>query len=280
MLLSNDNIFNMSDFIREIVDKDFFYHHSRNSNSEINFFDLHMHDAFEIYMFMGGQARINIENIFYNLAPYDLCFIYPGRFHRVFPQQGENYERKVIRFDYSFCRQFDPNDTMISSLLNFNIIKGSDIKRSIIPKLFDEMNDFIILPENVRRIACLSNLGRLLMEISNICANSSSPEFETPSNERVASVIEFINNNLTEDLSLDFIASNFYISKFYLSKIFKENIGSTIGNFIIKKRLVLAKRLILGGSTPGTACIQSGFKDYSNFYKSYKKHFGVPPSIK
>jgi AraC-like DNA-binding protein len=268
----------MQDFIKEIVDRDFYFHHSLNVVPENNSFNLHMHDAFEIYYFISGNARMNIEDRFYDLSPLDLCFIYPGHFHRVIPDTSFPYERKVIRFDYSFSRSFDPNDTLINSLQNFNILRGRDIKKSQIDALFNEIPNFMAYTNDLRRIGCISILSRLMLEISGVHEICLAPVPESPSNERVASIIEYINDNLSEDLSLDKISSKFFISKFYLSRIFKQNTGSSIGDFIIKKRLVLAKRLMIGGSTPGNACIQSGFSDYSSFYKSYKKYFGTPPS--
>lgn len=268
----------MKDFITDIVDKDFFFHHSLSSVAKSNFFELHMHGAFEIYLFISGQAKMNIEDRIFPLSKYDLCFIRPGRFHRVIPEPKAPYERKVIRFDYSFSRHFDPDDRLIEQLENFIIIKGKDINQTRIPDIFHEICEYIDRPDFLRRIACISFLSRLLLEINSVIDRSVLPEYDSLSNERVASVIEFINNNLTEELSLDRIASEFYISKYYLSRIFKASTGSSVGDFIIKKRLVLARRLIIGGTTPGSACTQSGFSDYSSFYKSYRKYFSVPPS--
>jgi len=102
------------DLTKEIIGKNYFFHHSINKNPESNIFNLHMHDAFEILFFIKGNAKIYIEDRLYTLDSFDLCFIYPGRFHRVIPNPDQQYERKVIRFDYSFARQFDPNDCLLN----------------------------------------------------------------------------------------------------------------------------------------------------------------------
>ena len=268
----------MQDFINEIVDRDFFYHHSLSNEPERNYFNLHMHEAFEIFYYIRGNARMNIEDRLYALSPSDLYFICPGRFHRAIPESRAPYERRVIRFDYSFSRLFDPGDLLIDAISRFGAVNGKIVAESSIPALFTDLDRFIDDHSETRRIACISILSRLMIDISKLCAESQAPVYESDTSERVASVIEYINKNLTDDLSLDMIASEFFVSKYYLSRIFKESTGSSIGDFIIKKRLVLARRLIVGGSTPGNACIQSGFADYSSFYKSYRKHFGLPPS--
>ncbi len=70
----------MQDFINEIVDRDFFYHHSLSNEPERNYFNLHMHEAFEIFYYIRGNARMNIEDRLYALSPSDLYFICPEDF--------------------------------------------------------------------------------------------------------------------------------------------------------------------------------------------------------
>ena len=45
-----------------------------------------------------------------------------------------------------------------------------------------------------------------------------------------------------------------------------------------ESRVTLAKEKILQGNCAKTACEESGFNDYSSFYRAYTKHFGVSPS--
>ena len=62
-----------------------------------------------------------------------------------------------------------------------------------------------------------------------------------------------------------------------MNKIFKKATGNSIGEYVIKKRLLIAQQLIKTGMTSTNACQASGFGDYSNFYKAYVKFFGVSP---
>ena len=47
---------------------------------------------------------------------------------------------------------------------------------------------------------------------------------------------------------------------------------------IMKKRLITARNLLRDGCTVMEACLQSGFNDYSNFLKAFKREFGKNPS--
>ncbi len=266
------------DFVNEIIGKDYFFHHSRHDKPETNVFKLHTHDAFEIYLFINGDAMINIEDRFFKLEPFDLFFIHPGRFHRVILNSGKAYERKVVRFEYSFIRSIDPEDILINLLSNLSIIRNKDMNLANIPQAYERINEIFNYSEKIREIAVKAVIIELLIKISEAKNSVIMAESENPNDKKVSEIIDFINENLSNNLSLDVISKNFFISKYYLSRIFKDNIGSSLGDFILKKRLIYAKRLIVGGTTPMSACFQSGFTDYSSFYKSYKKYFGTSPS--
>jgi len=266
------------DFVNEILGKDYFFHHSRHDIPETNVFKLHTHDAFEIYLFINGDAIINIEDRFFKLEPFDLFFIHPGRFHRVILNSGNPYERKVIRFEYSFIRSVDPDDLLINMLTNLSVIRNKDLKSANIHHTYERINEIFDYKEKIREIAVKGIIIELLIKISESENSVGLAESENPNDKKVSEIIDFINENLSSNLSLDVISKKFFISKYYLSRIFKENIGSSLGDFILKKRLIYAKRLIVGGTTPMSASFQSGFTDYSSFYKSYKKYFGFSPS--
>ena len=53
---------------------------------------------------------------------------------------------------------------------------------------------------------------------------------------------------------------------------FKEETGYTIHNYIISKRLLLARTKISEGTPILKAAQLSGFSDYTTFSRAYKKH--------
>ena len=54
-------------------------------------------------------------------------------------------------------------------------------------------------------------------------------------------LLRYINHNLTEDLSIETLARKYYLSKYHMMRKFKEETGYTIHNYIISKRLLLAR---------------------------------------
>lgn len=89
------------------------------------------------------------------------------------------------------------------------------------------------------------------------------------SEKDVKNYIQFINDNITQDLTLEMIANHFYISKQYLCKIFKQKTGLTVKKYISYKRIVLVRELYSSGMSITEACTRAGFNGYSNFYRTF-----------
>ena len=99
-----------------------------------------------------------------------------------------------------------------------------------------------------------------------------------PNDTLTKQVIEFINNNLTDNLNVNTIAQKLNVSSSTLMHTFKKNINISIHKYIIEKRLILAHSKISNGEYPVIASVESGFNDYSGFYRQYKKLFDITPS--
>ena len=83
--------------------------------------------------------------------------------------------------------------------------------------------------------------------------------------------------HLDEDLSLDDLANKFFVSKYYISHLFKANMGISLHQYVIKKRLEVARTLMLTGTDITEASSQAGFNNYSNFYRAFMKEYGTSP---
>ncbi len=51
--------------------------------------------------------------------------------------------------------------------------------------------------------------------------------------------MDYIEEHLDEELTLEKLAGEFFVSKYYIAHIFKENIGLSIHQYIMKKGCLL-----------------------------------------
>jgi two-component system response regulator YesN len=98
-------------------------------------------------------------------------------------------------------------------------------------------------------------------------------------NVQIEKVIAYIDSRFTEDILLSAIAKHFQISIGYLSTLIKKETGATYSDYILNKRLSLAKSLLSDPTLSVHEIVQRvGYKDYFHFNKLFKKHFGITPS--
>lgn len=120
---------------------------------------------------------------------------------------------------------------------------------------------------------CQAIVTEILYIIDNISEFSSD---DIP-NEQIRNAIKFINSNFTRDINIGEISDYCYISKYYLCRKFKEATRLTIHDFITRKRIQHIRDLRAKGASLTNAVLNSGFNNYSNFYRSYVKLTGNSP---
>ena len=89
--------------------------------------------------------------------------------------------------------------------------------------------------------------------------------------------MDYIQENLTEPLTLDQISNKFYISKHYLCRIFKSATGFSVMEYIIHSRILRARQLLQEGVSVQQAGELSGFSDNSHFIRTFGNLTGTSP---
>lgn len=90
----------------------------------------------------------------------------------------------------------------------------------------------------------------------------------------------YINQNLTSNiLTVEHICQTFFISKRTLYNIFHKEFQDTFYNYVLKKRLHLAKKILLSSKLTITEISeQCGFADYNYFTRAFTKRYGIAPT--
>jgi AraC-like DNA-binding protein len=242
-----------------------------------------MHDGYEIYYFISGKVTYFIEGTAYELNPNDILLINPRELHR--PQLNGScvYERKIINFTEDFLKELNFNDYNLFKCLE-DRVSG---KNNLIPSYEVLANNLDQIIKNIEKcngkgasqeILKKTYLAQLLILLNNIMDNKKNEALIlNKNNERITSVIQFINENLSSELSLSVLQENFYVTKFYLCHQFKEITGFTLNEYITYKRIMKAREFIKLNYPMTEIYKLVGFSDYSNFYKAFKKANGISP---
>lgn len=125
--------------------------------------------------------------------------------------------------------------------------------------------------ESYRQILFFSNFMKLLIYLEQYTLE------RTPSPSGFAAgAVDYINNHLSEELSVDDIASAVHMSKFYFCRRFKEIMGLTAMDYILKTRLASAKSLLKEDELSiGEISEKCGFSSISYFCRVFKEDTGM-----
>ncbi len=156
----------------------------------------------------------------------------------------------------------------------FVIVSGYDDFSYCREALRLKITDYILKPVNYEEFgACIDNLKIALFR-------QQLPQEETQGEERpIMAITRYLQEHLSEDISLSVLAEEFHLSAQYISQLFKSEIGVNFLAYLTNIRMERAKKLLLSTALSiGEISEQLGFGDYRVFTKVFKKSEGVTPS--
>lgn len=265
-----------------MVSKDFeiYYYNDR----KLNIVQKHTHHYYEFYFFLEGDVSITINRKTRPLTPGDVVLLPPGIPHYVnINSVNIPYRRFVLWISEEFYNSLQEQSADYVYILEHTSRTGQYIFhydviafnafQSKVYQLIEEMQSEHF-GKSTKVSLCIKDLLLYL--------NRSVYEFDhftAPGREHslYQNLMQYIEQHLDEDLSLERLATVFYVSKYHISHIFKDNIGISIHQYIMKKRLTACRDAILSNTSISEAYMKCGFKDYSSFYRAFRKEFGISP---
>lgn len=92
-------------------------------------------------------------------------------------------------------------------------------------------------------------------------------------------VKEYMDAHFMENPSASILASMACMSEFHFYRLFKKAFGISPHQYIIQKKLEQAQQLLKDpASSISSIALETGFADVFSFSKSFRRHFGCPPS--
>jgi len=95
---------------------------------------------------------------------------------------------------------------------------------------------------------------------------------------RIAKVLDYIQTNITNSISVEELADMACLTKSYLIRVFRQNLGMTPLQYVIRKKIQYAQTLLLDSEMPVQQVAKTvGFPDVSYFIRLFRKNLGFTP---
>ena len=246
--------------------------------------DVHHHDFYEVYLFIKGSAEYWIEGRRVTMAPGDLILINPTELHRsVILPEATDYERIVLWINKDYLHSLSENGTNLAKCFessrenHTNRLRPNGAALSpIAAKLSSLVEEYC--SDSWGKSVCLEAIFiQFMVELNRLCEASSQKLQKEDEDSFILKVLKYINENYSEDLTLDLLAGLFFVSKYHLSHVFRREVGVSVYRYIMLKRLMVAKELLLSGATAGEAAYACGFGDYAGFWRAFRAEYGISP---
>jgi len=242
---------------------------------------MHTHNNLEVYYGISSAKHFVIDDMIYPVHAHDLFIINPFEAHRIEPLEGQSHNRYILSIMPDFLKGLSsPNTDLLECFYNKSAystrISLSRSQHGKMMAFIDKLGETQGFGSDLIENALLTEMILFIMNISK--STTSIPSFvPTPNNKYISDILNYIDQSLDEDLSLQMIADKFHLSKGYLCRLFKEHTCTTIHDYICTKRIARAKRLLATGHTVQETIAKTGFNDYANFIRRFKERVGTSP---
>lgn len=266
------------------LEQDFRLFHLKDKSKKT--YEFHYHDFFKIVVLLEGNVNYIVEGRSYSLRPYDIVLVHRGQIHRPEVDARSTYERMILYLSRDFLTHYREEGADLENLFLTAAYRHSNVlrlKEELIHPVLAQLRRLKQAQERREEEFAGSLYSRLmclefLIELNRAAKKNDARYLPTGVLDyRISGLITYINEHLTEDLSITALSVLSCTSPYHMMRLFKKETGYTIGSYIQEKRLLKANDLIAEGRKATEACFLSGFNNYSTFLRAYKNRFQCLP---
>lgn len=233
--------------------------------------EVHLHNEFEVICCTSGSFETVIDSVSYTVHEGQSIISFPNQSHYYICDSGSKIKAYMLIFSADIFEEYAKH--IVSCIPTNPVIDHKDCPNhaKYIKKMFDsKMNpsEFDVL----KRVGyCKLICAEIFENCKFVPANQSNPDV-------ISSIIDYCNNNFTNDIHLDDLQKTLHINKYYISHLFKEKFRMGFNEYINTLRINAAcKKLKKTDDTITSIASSVGYNTVRNFNRVFQKMTGVTP---
>lgn len=268
-----------------IIDKDIICEHKLARIDISSIRTLHNHDGYEIVLFLRGDASIIVESVEKKLERGDMVFISPFSFHGLNLNftDIDKYERIVLNIRYNYLQELCDDETDLTVCFHQispgrpNIIHLSEDALQQFVSIGDRLEKSINTKQYCQKLLSRALLSEFMVLACQYMKLSVAANYESIMPAIISNVVEYIEQNISGNISVSSIANHLHYNPDYLSRAFKNTTGLSLKHYINAKKCSLAQQYLHQGYSPYDVCFMIGFNNYSSFSRLFSEIIGCSP---
>lgn len=235
-------------------------------------FPNHFHDYYVVGFVEAGTRCLTCRNREYIIKAGDILLFNPNDNHGCTQHGGGTFDYRGINIPVNTMLSLSEEITGKKNLLGFsqNVIKDDELKTQL-----KSLHNMIMLgSERFEKEEMLFMFISMLAERYGQPFTSVIPECR----KEIKAACLFIENNYSEQISLEQLCKYSALSKSTLLRAFTKSKGITPYRYLLSIRISKAKALLENGVSPADAALQTGFSDQSHFTNFFHMYIGLSPA--
>lgn len=242
----------------------------------------HRQSCDEITFVISGEGYFYTDDQQFLVKSGEIHFIPSGKCHKIVVTKQQNLRYVYLGFNFN-SKADTPELKKLKRIIEtsgiYHIIDNGNI-RMMLYMLIDEMYN----RSEYNEIMTESYINQVLVQFYRLLTSehfeSYRPEQSTGIiGEPIFSIINFIDNHITDIESIHEISSTFGYSHSYVSHLFKTKMGITLQQYVTKKKIETSLDLIKAGAYSITQiAFMLHYESVQSFGKAFKKNMDFTPS--
>ncbi len=254
-------------------------------SDEIEITEYHCHDFYEIYLHLHGGQYFGLDNSLFLLKPNQLFILPPFSMHGLSSANTlRQYERAYLNLSPELmktlgCEQIDLDQFFrgyTSQGMHTFQLSARDAAQFV--EWIRQLENTPSSGDPLERFGHCAVLINLLNLVCRGIRQAKAITGSVISNSIIQKVLTYINSHYTQPLKMDQLAKQFGISVSYLSHEFTRFTNRSVYDYILYRRVMLARQMMQTDASLNAIAYQCGFNDYSNFLRMFTKLVGMAPS--
>ncbi len=258
----------------------------KDASSHAAGYPSHSHDSYELFLPLTDSLGFEVGDYHYTVKRGDLLILPPNVIHRLIVKESEPLEYLYVQFTPHVI----PNNHELKSAVN-DLFRVQPNGEQSMRRLSGERFSYVYA--GVKRL-CLAEdrevheqffriLFPLLQEILlyGIPVSGAYDQVireDRSKNSLTDQIIEYVSRHYAEIRDLSFVSEVFHYSAVHVNTLIKARLGVSLWHYVLHIRLDRACDLLLSGVPAEETATACGFGDYSNFYRIFKKCYGMTPT--
>lgn len=238
----------------------------------------HLHEWYEIFLVIEGVCKFAVGDKIYALRAGDTVLLPPDKPHYT---MGGEYTRIDVEITPGYINTFfteEARDILLKCFNNKEILHLSSSKTGVFKNCCMEISSqkddesLFILAGFLLRLLCNES------DAASAAAPSHSPHVYSYGNEKLKSIVDYIEENYKDIRSLDETARACYVSKSHMCRMFRRELGISVVDYVNSVKLRHACSMLSDTSMSIVdIAVECGFNSSQYFSRIFKAFSGCTP---